>query len=1062
MPHLFTRGLKACLLGGASAAVLCGTAVAQEPPKATEDPAIAQVPRPAPQPAVPGDQIDQESAERAQAEEEAAEVEELVVVGSQIRGARVTDALPVTVLDTEDIENTGATSGDELFRSIPQAGDVAFTESRQTGGINDARGDTASINLRALGTGNTLVLINGRRMVLHPGTQSENLVPVATVNVNAIPVMGVRRLEILRDGAAAIYGTDAVAGVVNTVLKNNFEGFTIQAEYGRSEGTDASEFDLSFEAGRDFNGGNTNVSVFGAFTSREPMFARERRYSRHSDLRPLVVGTPFENDTDFNNTSTDTPWTEILRLNPNFTRSTTATRVGTTQLTTTTNNAFHVQPSSNPGCIGPGQTADTCYDNGTLSTATEDANLRYNDNEFRTLLGEVDRVNLFTFINHDFANGVEGFAEVGMFFSDYNSQREGDTPLATQRIIIPANAYYNPLGSGPGRIAGLGTSVPAGGVPVEIQDYRPIDVGPQKINVDQSVVRYLAGLRGEWRGFDWETAFVYSRAETTDTMNAVSLTAFQAAVSGTTAAAYNPFNGGDPANPSEGDSTPNSQAIIDSFMVDVSRDSSTSLSMADFRVSKPDVFRLWGGDVGMATGVELRHETYAEDRDDRLDGTIMFQALDPTAAPTSDVMGVSPTPDTKGQRNVASAFIELAVPLVSPEMNIPLVRSLDLQLAARHEHYSQFGGVTKPKVAASWYPVEWLQVRAAWSEGFRAPNLPQLFERGILRSNTRTDWIRCEADLRKPPGTPGRITNFDACAESVSVQSNRSGSETLQPEDSENITVGAVFQSTFIPERFGELVLTVDWWRVQQEGIVGIFGDANQLTLDYLLRVQGSSNPNVIRAAVTEEDIEDFAGSGLAPAGQVVQVIDNYVNLSPREVEGVDFGVFYELDDTPLGDFDFKFNAAHLLTFFQQPGPLQAQLLAAQQAGTINSFVNIVGAENLIRQNGRPEWRWTSSITWRNGAWGAGVFSSYVDHVFDTGASLADGTDFRVDDWLTHNVYAQYEIEGRGFLDDTRIRVGVRNVTDEEPPLADTEVGFIGELHSARGRFWYASLRKSF
>src|SRR3712207_2630920 len=283
------------LLGGVSI-MAASAAFAQDaaPPPGTpdtEESTVTQTTRPG-DPAAPADTTSVVQEEQG---------EEIIVVGTQIRGADVTDILPVTVLETDDIEATGATSGDELFRSIPQAGDVAFNESRDAGGINDARGDTASINLRALGTGNTLVLLNGRRMVLHPGTQAENLVPVQSVNTNAIPVMGIRRLEVLRDGAAAIYGTDAVAGVVNTVLKNNFDGATVQLEGGWSEGTDASEYDLSFEIGPGFNGGRTNVSVFGAATFRDPMFAREREYSRNSDMRPLVVGTPFENDTDFNN-----------------------------------------------------------------------------------------------------------------------------------------------------------------------------------------------------------------------------------------------------------------------------------------------------------------------------------------------------------------------------------------------------------------------------------------------------------------------------------------------------------------------------------------------------------------------------------------------------------------------------------------------------------------------------------------------------------------------------------------------------------------------------------------
>lgn len=153
---------------------------------------------------------------------------EIVVTGTQIQGAKINDVLPVTVLDETDIANIAATSGDELFRAIPQAGAVAFNEQNDISS-NNVRGDAASINLRDLGTGNTLLLINGRRMVLNPGFQTELLVPVVSPDTNEIAPGSVRRLEVLRDGASAIYGADAVAGVVNTVLRGNRKGGSSKA-----------------------------------------------------------------------------------------------------------------------------------------------------------------------------------------------------------------------------------------------------------------------------------------------------------------------------------------------------------------------------------------------------------------------------------------------------------------------------------------------------------------------------------------------------------------------------------------------------------------------------------------------------------------------------------------------------------------------------------------------------------------------------------------------------------------------------------------------------------------
>lgn len=997
------------------------------------------------------------------ADVEAEEGEEVVVIGSQIKGADVAGALPVVVLNEDDIAATAATSGDELFRAIPQAGDVAFNESRDAGGINDARGDTASINLRALGTGNTLVLLNGRRMVLHPGTQSENLVPVQSVNTNAIPVLGVRRVEVLLDGAAAIYGSDAVAGVINTVLKDNFKGLRATAELGFTDNSGQLEYEFAFEAGHSFNGGNSNISLFGSYNHRDPLYARERRNSRSSDMRPLFAGTPWEDNADFDNTSTTTMWGEFYRLHPDYSRPSTGNAVSTTRvngvtLASGTSGSFHVQPDTNDGCIAPGMVPGTCWDNSTLATTTSDRNLRYDINTERTIQGRNDRINLFGFFNHDFGTGIELFAEAGWYRADYQAFREQETALASQRLIIPATGYWNPLGAvgSPNRIPGL-TGVPAGGVALELDDYRVIDAGPLRVNVRNDTIRFVGGLRGELLGLDFDSALLYSKARTNDTMYQPSLTLFQQALARTDASAYNPFNGGDPLNPSRYDSTPNPQSVIDSFMVDVSRISTTELMMADLKLSKNDLFTLPGGRVGVAAGVEFRRETFADDRDDRLDGAIAFVALDGSGN-GSDVMGASPTPDSSGARNTISAYLEFAVPLVSPEMDVPLVRSLDLQLAGRMEAYQGFSTVAKPKVAVSWYPVRNLQFRGSWSQGFRAPNLPQLFESGIQRSNTRTDWVRCEADFRL-----GRITTFADCTDlsgrSQGVVSNRSGSQDLKPEESENLSVGGTFQVEM--GRAGRLTLTADYWEIRQKNVIGLFGDSNALILDYLLRLQGSSNPNVQRAAPTQDDIDDFAGSGIAPVGEIIQVIDNYTNLSPRSVRGYDLGLYYQVKDTGIGDFSLRVNAARLLEFHQTPGPLAQALVDAQAAGVLNPFVNIVGAESLIEENGRPKWRGSASLTWRYGQFGAGWYASYVGPVTDTSAAFDDGTRFRVDDHLTHSLYVQVEAEG-GLLDDTRLRIGARNIFNRLAPLADQTYGYIGDLYSNRGRQVYFQLSKRF
>jgi outer membrane receptor protein involved in Fe transport len=142
-------------------------------------------------------------------------------------------------------------------------------------------------------------------MVSTPGTQTENFVPVQTVNTNALPVGATRRVEVLRDGAGAIYGSDAVAGVVNVVLDDTFDGLRLDARHGFADGT--SESTVAFKAGTKIRQ-NTQVMLFGSYTHRTPLFASERDFAASEDHRPRTVGTPFEGDTAFDNRSTSSPF----------------------------------------------------------------------------------------------------------------------------------------------------------------------------------------------------------------------------------------------------------------------------------------------------------------------------------------------------------------------------------------------------------------------------------------------------------------------------------------------------------------------------------------------------------------------------------------------------------------------------------------------------------------------------------------------------------------------------------------------------------------------------------
>ncbi|MBK5953834.1 TonB-dependent receptor, partial [Rhodospirillum rubrum] len=953
-----------------------------------------------------------------------AQVEDIVVVGSQIRGASTTAALPVTVVTQEEIIATGAVSGDDLLRSIPQMGDVLFSSANNPQTSNAARGDVNSVNLRSLGVGNTLVLLNGRRIVQHPtsqGTSDTGTVPVLSYNSNAIPVSGLERLEVLLDGAAAIYGADAVAGVVNTVLQEDFDGLEMKAQYGGAEGAHRREFTLGLFAGKDFERGN--ISGFLDYTDRTAQRAEDMDYTASDDRRALFADVPgYETSTDPDGRSSYTSWA-------NF-QTPFRVRQGTTNLTSAAG-AFHNQPSA-LGCTAP-IGGDVCLASGNISYSSAAArDLRYDGARGTTVSPDVERLNLFVSGHYDLDNGVTAFGELGYYTA--TTQNIQPPTILLNQLWIPASNYWNPFGpitfadgtANPNRLPGL-TNVPAEGTDVKLVRYRFNDVGEQVVNVDNWQSRILGGLRGEWRGFDWESAILYSKARTTDEMDGVSMTGLQAAINMTTANAYNPFVGGDLDSPKDGAFGLNDQDVIDGFKVKVYREAETELMMWDFKASKSDFYEVPAGYIGVAGGVEARRETFAEDRDPRLDGTITFTDLGGGGS-MSDVMGVSYTPDSSGARNVYSAFLELAVPVVSPEMNIPLVQSIDLQLAGRVENYSLFGTVGAPKVALAYRPTSWLMFRSAWSQGFRAPNLLQLHQPDFERSNARRDYAACAVQLAI--GAIETLTESNDYCTSEDRIEQRAGNKDLKAEDSDNLSLGLVFEPKLWPEPYGELTFTVDYWKIRQENLVGIFGGTNQLIMDYYLRQIGSSNPNVIRADPDAQQIADATAAGLAPVGTLLSIKDDYLNLQPRESEGLDLRLLYNLRDTPWGDWRLNINASQKLKLYQEASEQHQVLLDALEQGVISS-VTVGGVEDLVRRNGRPEWKVTASLTWNLGPWTSGWYSSYVSDFYDSSATdVQTGDYWTVDEWLTHNLYLQYRFDGSGPLSDTRIRVGARNIFD--------------------------------
>jgi outer membrane receptor protein involved in Fe transport len=998
--------------------------------------------------------------------------EEIIVTGSNIRGASDSGAIAVSILDAEQLATLGATSAGEIFEALPQAG--AFEINSASDGPNDARGDVATINLRGLGTGNSLVLLNGRRLAAHAVNQDIGSTPRQITNVNAFPASGIDRVEVLRDGASALYGADATAGVVNTILSANEDDTRLSVRNTQLQSTEHRDFTIEGSTGFEFNDGKSRLLLVGSYFDRNGLFADELDEQFNTvDKRGLLGDNPFGTDTtDFRNTSTSSPFGQFQlgRISGGRFIGQRA-RIGTNQLTSSTG-VFHIQPCNFTGTrIELGNRGSGCVG---IDDANLDIGLRYDFNRNqpnnalnegviiandpvtargRQLISETRRLNSYALFEHDFANGVEGFAEVLYYKAETDSNRAAqplDSGLAF--LIIPRTNFWNPFGAvgSPNRLPGLNTSdVPTEGRDVLLQNWRPTDLGPRFISTETDTYRVMAGLRGDFGAWEWESALAHSSNSTTDTeSNRLSKTLLQAELAKSTPDAINPFGG----------PNANTQAQWDRVRISSTNEGMTRLSTLDFRASNSELFTNWAGAIGAAFGAEWRAEYYEEDRDPRLDGTIIFDTTNVSGV--SDVVGVSPTRDSSADRNVYSVFGEALVPLHRGTGTFK--NDLTLQVAVRGEYFDDLeDSALKPKIALSWFPISEVNFRAAYSEGFRVPNLVQLNRGDVSRLN-----LGVEDYWRSP------VTNDPVATGAAYVASVRRSNPDLENEDTQTVVAGMVADLTpiFNVDWLKDLRFSVDYWSFEQTGVIGAFGDQEALALDLLLRRAGSSNPNVVRAEVTDEDRAFFTAWNAAnpndqrqAAGQVLFINDPYINLDEQNADGFDFGLSGEIETKAFGNFDINLEA----TYLNKLDVVRNELLnaLANDPSFGGDFTEL--QVDRIRVDGNPQWRATASLRWNKGPMSVGGSVRYISDFEDTGADLdqnADGVPeyWQVEEAYRVSLYGEYRFKNISDVKDVRLRIGANNIFDEAPPLVDESLGYRPDFHSLKGREVYLTLSTRF
>ena len=985
--------------------------------------------------------------------------ETVVVTGTQIVGSTITGALPVTVLDANSIAAVAPVSGDDLIRSIPQMGATNFNSSTLPNSSNSARGDVASIDLRNIGEGATLLLVNGRRVAVDPENQASIglLAPTVTYNSNAIPISDAQRIEVLLDGAAALYGSDAIAGVVNVITTQNMDGLRLNAQYGGADGTHYNTSTLNALGGKDFLGGRANITASFNWTQETALLTSDQYFTSSLNKTGLFANTPYAGLASLNQNSTTSPW-GTFTVTP-----ATTVKSGTTSVTSASGQ-FHIQPTTDPGCA-LGTTSGACIGAGTQATSTTAINTKadYNADYPLTVMPSVNRYNFFTNAHYDVSSSFTIYAEAGWYEAETQSLQAPNGASGSSTVAIPASNYWNPFGpttfangqANPNRLPGLNIS-PAGAA-VKITTYQFADQGTNLIRDWGHQGRILIGAKGEAYGFHWDTGLLYSDAGNRDVGEGINETLLQQNLALSTSAAYNPFLGGNPSNPTGPVTNASNAAALQSFTNTYKTDDYSTLGLWDAKVSNANLLSLPGGDLGVATGVEVRHESLADIRDPNINGTNQFTDSVTGATIVSNELGVSQTPSTKGDRWVESAYAELAVPVISPTMDIPLVEKFDMQIAGRFENFSDVGGVAKPKIAFAWDVNDSLRVRGSWSQGFEAPNLIQEHEKLLSRSNTNTDYIFCQADLNA-----GRINSFANCSELTPALGQRSGNSNLKPETSDNKSIGVVFQPAFVPAQFGNFTFTADYWTILEKNLIGVFGQANALVQDYADRLQGTTDPNVVRAAPTSTQIAQFAGTGIAPVGTLLYINDQYVNENPQLASGVDLTAHWDLRDTSWGSFSVDMNVARELSLKLEPSPTQQALINDRTSGVINPGTIITGFGNLLQQGTNPDIRWNLQPTWTYGPWTVGGMVSYTGSFADTGLINTSNVPFEVPSLLTGNVFTEIAFKDGFIGTDAKVRIGVRNVGNALPPPDLTSYGFVGGLYEPYGRFEYVSLTENF
>jgi len=933
----------------------------------------------------------------AQDDVDATAIDEIVVTGSRIRRNPLNEGAPVMNIGVEEIDQAGITNLGIALQQLPITGSAInsrFNVPGNSGFPQDGSGIGAGavqLALRNVGAKRTLILVDGRRWV---AGASASGVP-STVDLNTIPSNIIKRVEILQDGASAIYGSDAIGGVVNIITDSKFEGVKLDFHQGQflSEG-DGKDTDFSALWG---GGSDQTHVVFSASYTEEGEVAT-------SDRSRSAFPVPDTTSCDVSGTrcSSFTPQGRFI-LGPNF---------GTASITL--NDGVLNDGGANIPAFDPNNPASGDYHGFTSADR-----FNYNGEGFNYVRTPSERFNLFTHVTHQLTDDISAFVKAS-FTNRKSDTRGAPEPLCLgngcgNRILdnafISARNPFNPFG--------VDLSVANGNL--EFFGRRPLESGPRLFSQEADTFFVSTGLEGQFEAMDrtfyWDATLSYGDNEGfQEKQNSHNAARLQVALGDPDVCAATP--GCVPFN-FFGGQGPNGQGSITQEMLDfvgyTQRDfSEQSLKDIAFNISG-ELFTLPAGEMAFAAGFEYR------DHEGNFDP-------DPVAR-RGETAGI-PAGATAGAFDVTEVYGEVNIPLLT---DAGFAKYLELDLALRASDYSTSGSESTYKAGLLWQVNDSISLRSSVSTGIRAPGIGELFG-GAAREDFSfldpcadyTGILGSSNGGRDAPQSSTIVNNCMALGiPAGTAQTNpqlsaiSAGNSNLSPESSDSFTAGVVFN----PD--------VSW---ADQFIVSL--DYYDLEIDDA--IQGRDPSDLITACVNTLDPFFCDGVERGSSGRVNIVNNRLQNIGGIEASGYDIMLSYRSHD----QLSARLNATLLDKYIESTPNADGTETRTDRAGTHT---------NETFERAFPELRLTSTIGWQSeNRWSSSVTFRYVD-------SMTTASNNQLDSALFTDV--QFKYVPNIADDAITVTLGLNNVFDEDPPVLDTSlVGMSLVSHDVPGTVGYLRL----